>query len=249
MAAPKTLFIRLRQPGSPTSSLFLADVDVGEGGRRRGGDGSGFPREGPVYVPATGYVDLLFTDSVVLSYEAGCIRGFVNEGRLTTELLLGTDLYEALEKKLLGWGDYNDSGNIQNIDADTWTQVTNDALGPLTNETFLPPGASHFWDSGTNKIDLSDLEVGDLVNVRLDITITTEMDNARLEVQLRFTDPVFTLPLGAQRLDDGAGTYQRIFQFAFYIGSAPIVTAGALVEVRCSSGASLVCNGVLVQHL
>lgn len=247
---PNGIYVRLRPVGTPASPISISDIDVGEGGRRRGGNSHGYPREGQVYVPTTGYIDVIMTDSVVLSYEAGSIRGFINNGLITAEVRFGPEWYEALEQKLLGWADYNDSGAAQPLLANTWTQVTNDAAGALTNETFLPYDFTKFWDTVTNSVYLVDAAVGDVISLRTDLVVTPTLDNSKVEMRLNFPVPGFTLPVGSERLDAGAGVpYQRVHSVQFYIGFDAIRLNGCTVEVRCSSAASLACNGIFVQHL
>jgi len=78
-------YIRVTHAGASTGAILLNDIN------------SGFLREsadrvrrpGPVYVPANGYVDLVVESTVILSYENGAIRQFVDAGELTVSMIGG----------------------------------------------------------------------------------------------------------------------------------------------------------------
>lgn len=245
---PRTFYLRLTQVGGGGNPLFLNDIDVGEGGRSHGMAQHGYPRAGQVYVPTSGYIDLLMTDSVILSYEAGVIRGFIDAGRLSGEIRMGSGMHNGLANTF-GWADYADSGVAQALVANTWTPLTNDTLSPTTNIDHLPTEVTKLWDPATNKLYLADLDDYDVILVRTNIVVTPVLNDCRLESRLNFNN-LFNLTTNLGRLDSGAGiAYPRVDQVAFYVGSAAVAAGGATVEVRCSSDASVVVNSFFVKHL
>jgi len=64
------------------------------------------------------------------------------------------------------------------------TYLTCDALGLDTGDTFLQGGITNLWDAVTNRLDLSQLSIGDRVDVRIDVTITTAGPNTEIELGL-----------------------------------------------------------------
>jgi len=80
------LYIRVTHAGASSGAILLNDVNHGftreEASRVR--------RPGPVYVPVNGYVDLALESTVLLSYESGAIRQFVDAGELTVSTVGGT---------------------------------------------------------------------------------------------------------------------------------------------------------------
>lgn len=64
------------------------------------------------------------------------------------------------------------------------TYLTCDALGLNTGTTFLQGGVTNLWDAVTNRLDLSQLTLGDRVDVRFDVTITTAAPNTEIELGL-----------------------------------------------------------------
>lgn len=79
------LYIRVTHAGASTGAILLNDVNSGfirsSAARVR--------RPGPVYVPASDSVELVLDSTVLLSYESGAIRQFVDAGELTVSLIGG----------------------------------------------------------------------------------------------------------------------------------------------------------------
>ena len=83
--ALESFYIRVTHTGASSGVLLLSDVN------------SGFIREsasrvrrpGPVYVPVSGSVDLVLDSTVLLSYESGAIRQWVDTGELTVSAVGG----------------------------------------------------------------------------------------------------------------------------------------------------------------
>lgn len=103
-------------------------------------------------------------------------------------------LTELQEKKLAnipdsnvlsgGWGNYiNGNTNPITIPSGVETKLTLDADSGLVRE-LLPPGVSGLWNSSTSQFDFSSLEVGDMVEIRLDGGLTTTTINDSFQVNL-----------------------------------------------------------------
>lgn len=80
------LHLHIEHAGLNTSSILLADVVDGT-------DGGPGIKPGPVYVPAGGAVDLLYAGSVIISFESGSIRQFLDAGYITVTFRHGTESY------------------------------------------------------------------------------------------------------------------------------------------------------------
>lgn len=87
-----------------------------------------------------------------------------------------------------GLFDYNDaatsSAPISVVGGGASSILTNDGLGAFTNTNFTPVGISSLWDTNLNKFDWSELKLGDMVDVRLDIDVTTTQTNTEVRVDL-----------------------------------------------------------------
>lgn len=80
------LLVRVHHTGKAQDSVFLSDIDTAID------DQGSFRKAGGVYVPRGGYVDLVYTRIVSISFEFGAIRQFENNGYVWTEFIIGTTL-------------------------------------------------------------------------------------------------------------------------------------------------------------
>lgn len=81
------LYIRVTHLSTVTGPILLTDIDSGFD---QDSAASRAYRPGPVYVPAGGSVDLVYSSSVVHSYESGVIRQLVKSGHIRVTLLRGS---------------------------------------------------------------------------------------------------------------------------------------------------------------
>lgn len=75
--------------------------------------------------------------------------------------------------------DYNDlatSINPVNIGVN-FTNIPNDGLGENSSKIYAPKGVSDIYDTVNNRYDFSDLKLGDMISFRLNLTITTTVNN------------------------------------------------------------------------
>lgn len=98
----------------------------------------------------------------------------------------------------VGFFDYNDDGlaTISHSGGAT-TPITNNANGASTNKLFPPATITDVWDDIANEFDFTQLKLGDMVDIRLDIEVTTSSVNQEITVELE--------------LAQGAGTYRIPF--------------------------------------
>lgn len=80
------LHLHIEHAGLNASSVLLADVVDGT-------DSALGIKPGPVYVPAGGAVDLLYAGSVIISFESGSVRQFLDAGYITATFRHGTESY------------------------------------------------------------------------------------------------------------------------------------------------------------
>jgi hypothetical protein len=235
------IYLRVTHLGTIPGSLLLADVGLGDGGRL-----SGIPRAGPHYVPANGYIDLQYTEPVALSYISGNIRSFADRGLVSAILMSGLDAHDAIQA-WRGWADYSDNSGAQPTVMDTWTHLTNNGLGALTNTGFLPRGLASFYDVANNLIQLAETRVGDTIHVRVDLTVIPSMNNSCLHIRLWFVEG-WSLERRLARMDEGAGVpYHVVEGFRFYVGREAVRTGGARVEVLTGSDSTVTVNGFFIE--
>lgn len=114
----------------------------------------------------------------------------------------------------IGWGSYfNGDQTPINIPANTETKLTLTTVGGGENEQYLPLGVSGLWDSVNSQFDFSSLEVGDMVDVRVDGSLTNSGFNESfvLNMEIGIGSPgQFTLPFASgNRLFAGTATVSR----------------------------------------
>lgn len=86
-----------------------------------------------------------------------------------------------------GWFDYNDLATSITplvVLAEQFTKIPNDTLGPFTNLAFKPEGITSLWNPVTSQFEWNYLEFGDMVDIRVDLEVTTESPNQTVELEL-----------------------------------------------------------------
>ena len=71
------------------------------------------------------------------------------------------------------------------ITAGVETKLTNDTLGAYTNLTQAPYTVSDDWDSLTNSFNFSQMNVGDTIDLRVNLSLTTTTTNTNYKIILR----------------------------------------------------------------
>mgnify|MGYP000356743854 CR=1 FL=1 len=144
--------------------------------------------------------------------------------------------------------DYNDSATaITPINIPLGlvnTDITNDGAGPFTNKTYAPVGVSDVWNAATNLFDWSDLKLGDMVDIRLDLNVTTLSPNQLVEIDLLVAigGSQYAIPF-SRNVYKNAGTQNLNGYNWIYMGDANTLNNGAKFVVRSDSAATLVVNG------
>jgi hypothetical protein len=114
----------------------------------------------------------------------------------------------------IGYGTYfNGDTTPINIPAATPTKLTLTTAGGGEDETYLPLGVSGLWNSTTSQFDFSTLEVGDMVDIRVDgsLTNTGFNESFALDLVVGLGSPgEFTLPFASGvRLFSGTSAVSR----------------------------------------
>lgn len=108
-------------------------------------------------------------------------------GNNSSKYLALHDLANYAHRTKVGFIDYNDAAtattpllHIGGID----TKLTNDGLGPFTNRLYLPEGITDVWDPINNQFDWTELSLGDMVDLRVDIDVTTTSINQEVDIEI-----------------------------------------------------------------
>ena len=162
--------------------------------------------------------------------------------------------FTEFEKRPNGVLDYNDTATTTTpiaLQANTWTTITNDGLGPYTNLNFKPYEVTDMMDTTTGEFDFTELQLGVGIFIRNDYEVNPNIDKALLEIryQIGTGAGAYTLVDSNGRLDDGAGKYYRKSLKADYIytGDANTRDNSISFQVKLSCDGTLINNGSAIQ--
>lgn len=156
-----------------------------------------------------------------------------------------------LREAQLGFMDYADTATtttpISIPSGGTFVDLTNNGLGVTTNKTYKPPAVGEIWNTSTNRLDfVGNLEPGDMMDVRLDFTVTTTSANQTIGVSLFLQVGLgseFELPFVSSKQFKTAGTYRITEYIGFYIGSALTRDNPGRFRIKSDAAATCVVNG------
>jgi hypothetical protein len=166
---------------------------------------------------------------------------------------------EALQSRKIdiGFLDYNDTATalvpITIPGTNTFVKLTNNGAGAFTNLGYRPPAVlSTLWDTTTNKFVWSrGLKIGDMVDLRTDVTIVTTAANqaVTLSLFLGVGGSEYELPIAASRLFKTAGTYRVTEYYGFYMGDANTANNAGEIRVKSDAAATAVVSGWYVKTI
>lgn len=157
------------------------------------------------------------------------------------------------DKARVGFANYHDVGTgssaISLATPGTWYQLTNDAAGANSIDTYLPEGVTSLWDEVNDQLDFTELSLGDQVDIRIDLSITTS--SANQEVDLRLVMGVgdmstYNLNIGHISYKT-AGTYSLIVHANVYMGNTLTRDNPAEIEIKSDATATVVVNGFYIR--
>lgn len=154
----------------------------------------------------------------------------------------------------MGWWDYNDTATagtpIVLSTAGSFFDLTNDGLGPFTNKSYKLPEVTDVWDVSTNRLDFTSLKLGDVVNFRIDTTVTTNGANDVISIamELGLGASPYTLNI-VERGYRYAGTHNLVTMFSVYMGDTNTLNNPAKIKMSSDTGTtnSVVVNGWFVE--
>ena len=149
---------------------------------------------------------------------------------------------------VMGYFDYNDLEThttsltlVSGVDK----KLTNDTLGAFTDISQSPYGVSSIWNTDTNSYDFNELTIGDTIDVRFDIQVTTTSANQRVRAFLRIGEGSvgeYDLPF-VDKTFKTAGNYQIVQSLPIYIGSEIYRINPASYFVNTDSSGTCIVNG------
>ena len=148
-----------------------------------------------------------------------------------------------------GWADYADVATTGSPIAVTAvpTALTNDGLGVDTNTAYLPIGGNgitQLWNTSSNGFDFSDLNVGDMLEIRMDIDVIIVSNNTAVDVNLHMgSGGTVIVPFISQQNFKTTGTFEVIRYMGLYIGSTDVRDTLAQLKINADNNCTCIVNG------
>lgn len=148
----------------------------------------------------------------------------------------------------VGYFDYDDyATSITPLNAvnNVKLKLTNDTDGANTNTSEPPYGVSYLWDYTTNQFNFSQLSIGDTVDVRVHIQVTTTSINQRIDLTAKFgigSASQFENSIYSNQYKS-SGLHEISFVAPFYIGSNDIKNYPAELYLLTDGTATVTIDG------
>ena len=170
--------------------------------------------------------------------------------------LILQDQPEAPESLLnsVGYFDYNDlitQTTPLTAVTNTPLKLTNDSEGANTSTDQNPYGVSYVWDSTTNQFNFSELSVGDTIDVRVHVQVTTTTSNQKVDIKAKFGIGSVSQFENAiyENVFKSSGLHEISFVAPFYMGSTYITDYPAELYLTTDASATVKVDGWYVRIL
>jgi hypothetical protein len=148
-----------------------------------------------------------------------------------------------------GWANYADvttTGSPIAVSA-VPTALTNDGLGVDTNTAYLPIGGNgitQLWNTSSNGFDFSDLNVGDMLEIRMDISVVIASVNTVVDINLLMgTGGSVVVPFISDQNYKATGTFEVIRYMGIYIGSTDVRDTLAQLKIEADKACTCTVHG------
>jgi len=151
-----------------------------------------------------------------------------------------------------GFFDYNDAATsttpINVVGGGGFVKLTNDEAGPFTNKAYAPAGVTDVWDAVANEFDFTQLKLGDMVDFRLDLTVTTTSPNQDVDVRLFLGVGAgeYSIPFVLTNIKS-TGTVNLNRYNGIYMGDTNSLNNPGEFRIQSDSNATVVVNGWYVK--
>jgi hypothetical protein len=158
--------------------------------------------------------------------------------------------------RYVGFYDYNASSSLSSValSSGVWTKIENDGGGDFSLSSFRPTGMIEIWDVNNNTFDWdgAGLNLGDMIDIRLDIEATSDSPSQIFEVDLVMaigTPSEYRLPFLPKTLVKTSGDVLRVIGYnGVYIGNNDTLSGGAYFEIKpTDGGGTMKVNGLYIK--
>ena len=143
----------------------------------------------------------------------------------------------------VGYFHISNSLTTQSVSSGVATELLNDNLGVYSSSAQAPYGITQIWNTTTNAFDFSQLSLGDMVSLRVDLLIDTTATNQDFRVYITLgigTASEYSLLLNQTTYK---GAYVFLEEVTFSIDNEDWRTAPAKIIGVTDASASVLVNG------
>lgn len=153
----------------------------------------------------------------------------------------------------IGFFDYNDLATVGTpivCLAGVPTVLPNDGNGPQTIKIYAPTGVTDVYDEVDN-FDWSQLSIGDMVDIRLSVNVTTASVNTSVEIDLHLGTGLgsYVIPFVTDSDFKAVATHQLNRFNGIYLGDANTRDNGGQFMITCDKNATATVLGYYVKVL
>ena len=148
-----------------------------------------------------------------------------------------------------GFFDYNDLATATTPITITggagFISLTNDELGAFTNKTYAPSGVTDVWDAIAGSFDWTELDLGDTVDLRLDLEFVTTTTNTQVDVDLFLGTGggAYQVPFVIEQNFKASGTFKSNRFNGIYMGDANTLNNGGVFKMKSDKTCTVKVNG------
>ena len=125
-----------------------------------------------------------------------------------------------------------------------FVQLTNNGLGSQTNNSYPPNGITELWDTTDDDFSFSQLNLGDIVDIRADITVITAAPNTQIELILQAGIGVSAFPVSWDNQFYGsADTYSLVRSSFVTMQTTTILNGTAEFQFKSDKTCTVTVNG------
>ena len=146
----------------------------------------------------------------------------------------------------VGYFHISNSLTAQSISSGVATDLLNNNLGTYSSSAQAPYGISAIWNTTTNAFDFSQLSLGDMVSLRVDLLIDTTATNQDFRAYITLgigTANEYKLLLNQSTYKSAVTNYAFLEEVNFSIDNEDWRTAPAKISVLTDASATVLVNG------
>ena len=123
--------------------------------------------------------------------------------------------------------------------------LTNDAAGAFTNKLFPPVGIDDVWNDSTNVFDWSELSLGSMVDIRIDVDVITTSVNTEIKIDLHLGTggSAYAIPWILETNFKATGTHKLNRYNGIYMGDTNTLNNGGQFMISTDKDCTAVVNG------